>query len=538
MLSLNLDSIKNRSEWSNAGIETPNFDYDAVSAKTRENPEWVHFGAGNIFRGFPAALQQKLLNEGKADTGIIAVEAYDFEIIEKIYKPYDNLSMLVIMKPDGSLENKVIGSITEALVGDPSHADEWERLKTIFTKPSLKMASFTITEKGYSIRGMLGDYSPIVMQDFKNGPENPVSIMGKITALTYIRYKHNQLPIALVSMDNCSHNGEKLYNSVNEIAGKWAENGQVEKGFLDYINNPAKVSFPWSMIDKITPRPSDTVKESLEKIGFKDSTIITTTKNTYIATFVNAEGPQYLVIEDHFPNGRMPLELAGVYFTDRETVDRVERMKVCTCLNPLHTSLAVYGCLLGYNLIADEMKDPQLKKLVEKVGYDEGMPVVVNPGIIEPSAFIKEVLEVRFPNPYNPDTPQRIAMDTSQKVGIRFGETIKSYCNMAGLDPKTLKFIPLVIAGWCRYMMGIDDNGNEMALSPDPMLDMLKSYISGVKLGDARTVGDSLRPILSNKQIFGSDLYEVGLGEKIEGFYKELVAGKNAVRNTLVKYLG
>ena len=87
---------------------------------------------------------------------------------------------------------------------------------------------------------------------------------------------------------------------------------------------------------------------------------VETSKHTFIAPFVNAEGPQYLVVEDRFPNGRPALEKAGVYMTDRDTVNQTERMKVTTCLNPLHTALAVYGCLLGYRKIADEMKDPEL----------------------------------------------------------------------------------------------------------------------------------------------------------------------------------
>ena len=90
-----------------------------------------------------------------------------------------------------------------------------------------------------------------------------------------------------------------------------------------------------------------------------------TSKNTYVAPFVNAEETEYLVIEDAFPNGRPKLEKGGLMFTDRETVDKVEKMKVCTCLNPLHTALAVFGCLLGYTKISDEMKDPQLVKLVD-----------------------------------------------------------------------------------------------------------------------------------------------------------------------------
>lgn len=538
MLELSRESIRNSKEWQDAGIELPGYDYDKMAAITRENPTWVHFGAGNIFRGFTAVLQQTLLNTGKADKGIIAVETFDFEVIDKIYAPYDNLSLLVIMKPDGSLDKKVVGSISEGLVGDVSREQDWKRLKEIFTKPSLQLASFTITEKGYSLKKISGEYFDDVLKDMEEGPEKPRHAMSKVTAMAYTRYKSGRLPIAFVSMDNCAHNGEKLHAAVEAIAQKWIDNGLVEKGFIEYINDSSKVSFPWSMIDKITPRPSEDVKAALNTAGFGSTEIVTTSKNTFIAPFVNAEGPQYLVVEDCFPNGRMPLELAGVSFTDRETVNRVEKMKVCTCLNPLHTALAVFGCLLGYNLIADEMKDSCLKKLVEKIGYEEGLPVVVHPGIINPEDFIREVIEQRLPNPYIPDTPQRIATDTSQKVGIRFGETIKAYCDREDLDPAALTYIPLAIAGWCRYLLGIDDKGGVMALSSDPMLDVLKSYVAGIKLGDPESAEDSLKPILSNKSLFGVNLYDIGLGEKIEGYFLEMLTGNGAVRVTLQKYLG
>ena len=136
----------------------------------------------------------------------------------------------------------------------------------------------------------------------------------------------------------------------------------------------------------------------------------------------------------------------------RETVNKVEKMKVCTCLNPLHTALAVFGCLLDYKLISKEMKDKDLVSLVREIGYVEGLPVVVDPGIINPKTFIDQVLNVRIPNPFMPDTPQRIATDTSQKLAIRFGETIKAYV-AKGLDLKNLRDIPLVFAGWLMVKM-------------------------------------------------------------------------------------
>jgi fructuronate reductase len=532
-----MELVNYEPSWKNKGYELPEYDRKQVRKETMKAPEWVHFGAGNIFRGFPAALLQTLLNQGSYQKGVIAVEGFDYEIIEKAYKPYDDLSLLVVLKADGSIKKKVIGSVVESLVADTTAFSDWSRLKEIFCNPSLQMVSFTITEKGYSLANLYGHYLESVISDFKAGPRQPMNIIGKITALLYERYLRNEQPIAMVSMDNCSHNGDKLNASIEVFAENWCNNGFLEEGFLSYINDSSKVTFPWSMIDKITPRPDDKVKQMLMEDGFADTKLIITDRNTYTAPFVNAEETQYLVIEDLFPNGRPPLEKAGVIFTDRETVDKTEKMKVCTCLNPLHTALAIFGCLLSYHSIWEEMKDTELNTLVNKIGFVEGMPVVINPGVLDPKEFINAVLNLRFPNSFMPDTPQRIASDTSQKLSIRFGETIKAYERSGSLRTADLTYIPLTIAGWCRYLMGIDDEGNAFTPSPDPMLSQLQGYIAGIKLGDTKISKDVLRPILSNDKIFAVDLYEAGLGEKIEGMFLEMIAGKGAVRDVLKKYL-
>jgi len=522
--------------WKEKGYELPCYDRKQVRINTTENPTWLHFGAGNIFRAFPAAGMQKLLNDSSYDKGIIVAEGFDYEIIEKAYKPFDDLSLLVVLKPNGRIEKKIIGSVVESLVADSTDATEWERLKSIFKKPSLQMVSFTITEKGYSLIDSKGAYLSVVEKDFMAGRNQPVHIIGKVTALLYERYIGGAAPIAMVSMDNCSHNGEKLSTAVRDYVEHWVKDGIVEKGFLGYINDSKRVSFPWSMIDKITPRPDDKVKRLLEEDGFEDTDLIITSKNTYTAAFVNAEEVEYLVIEDIFPNGRPPLEKAGFLFTDRDTVDKVEKMKVCTCLNPLHTALAIFGCLLSYQTIWEEMKDTELVNLIYSIGYIEGMPVVVNPEIIEPQTFIKQVLENRLPNPFLPDTPQRIATDTSQKLPIRFGETLKAYAVSDSLKVTELTFIPLTIAGWCRYLLGFDDNGNPFIPSSDPMLVELQEQVKSIKLGNKILEKNVLKPILSNEKIFAVDLYKVGLGEKIEEMFLELIAGKGAVRATLQKY--
>lgn len=328
MLHLNRQSLKeNRAEWEKAGITLYSYDDEAVQAATQQAPQWVHFGGGNIFRAFIAALQQHLLNKGLAKTGIITAETYDEEVIEKVYRPFDNLSLAVTMYADGRFEKEVIGSVMESVVCRPDFKADWQRLKDIFTNPSLQVASFTITEKGYKLKDYAGNFFPAVAEDMKKGPEQATSSMGCIAALAYARYQAGAYPFAFLSLDNCSHNGDKIKEAILTFADEWAANGVADKGFVDYVNDPQKVTFPWSMIDKITPRSSAKVQGYLKELGFGDTELIHTEKGTY-AAFVNAENAQYLVIEDTFPNGRPALEQAGVIFTDRNTVDKVERMKV------------------------------------------------------------------------------------------------------------------------------------------------------------------------------------------------------------------
>lgn len=532
-MKLTQEGLKDTKVWSDAGINLPAFDYKKVKEETLKNPRWLHFGAGNIFRAFPCAVQQTLLNKGIVDYGIIVAEGYDYEIIDQVYRPHDNIGLLVTLKSDGTTEKTVISSVVESLALDRYNEHDFNRLIKIIEQESLQMLSFTITEKGYNVVGRDGNLMNDIQIDVENDIREAQSYMGKLVSLLYKRFKKGAYPLALVSMDNCSHNGKLLHNAVLTLAQAWLKQGSIDQSFIDYINNDQKLSFPWTMIDKITPRPDDLVKQQLIDLGFEDAQPRITEKGTYVASFVNAEEAEYLVIEDKFPNGRPPLDEAGIIFTSQETVNKIEKMKVCTCLNPLHTALAIFGCLLGFEKISDEMQDDDLRKMVEIIGYKEGLPVVVDPGIVDPKAFIDEVLNVRFPNPFMPDTPQRIATDTSQKLSIRFLETIKSYDVNTSLDVNSLVLIPLVIAGWIRYLMGINDSGEVFELSSDPLLESLIPLVEDIQLGSNIDYSDRVKSILENKNIFTINLYDVGLGEKVESFFNDLISGPGAVRKTL-----
>lgn len=532
-MKLSEKGLQNKKQWEQAGFALPAFAREAVKERTAKEPLWIHFGAGNIFRAFQANMVQKLLNEGKMDRGVIVAEGFDYEIVEKVLRPHEEYSILVTLKADGTMEKSVVGSITESVLLNAQDEKEFQRMKEIFRCTSLQMVSFTITEKGYSLYDGKGELLQAVKEDFERGPEKPCSYMGMTAALLYERFQAGEKPIAMVSMDNCSHNGDRLHEAMAAFARNWTERNLVEQGFASYINCPQKVSFPWTMIDKITPRPDASVQQALEEDGAEDMQIVVTARNTYTAPFVNAEECEYLVVEDAFPNGRPPLEHSGVFFTDRETVDKVEKMKVCTCLNPLHTALAVFGCLLGYQKISDEMKDPDLRLLVEKIGYEEGLPVVTHPGILDPKKFLDTVLYVRFPNPFMPDTPQRIATDTSQKLAVRFGETIRAYHASEHLHTEDLRLIPLVFAGWLRYLTGVDDRGETLTLSPDPLLERLCPLLAKAEFGKQEDAEALLKEILKDREIFGVDLYEAGMARNVCRYFEKMMEGPGAVRRVL-----
>lgn len=513
------------------GVILPSFDIEKMRRATEERCTWIHFGAGNIFRCFPAVRMQNLIEKGLSETGIIVAETFDFEIIDKIYKPNDLLTLSVTLKSDASIKNQVVASVAKALKCSPSFPDEYEYLKKSFRNPSLQMVSFTITEKGYSTT------PKYVQDDIPKGPDKCSTVICMVTALAYERFKAGAFPLAFVSMDNCSHNGEKLQKGVMEVATAWRNLGFVGNDFIDYLSDSERVAFPWTMIDKITPRPDQNVAKMLSDMGFEGMEVVVTGKNTWIAPFVNSEECEYLVIEDSFPNGRPRLEESGIYMTDRDTVNKVEKMKVCTCLNPLHTAMSIMGCLLGYTKISDEMKDEDIVNYIKQLGYVEGMPVVVDPGIIAPKAFIDDVIERRLTNPFMPDTPQRIATDTSQKLAIRFGENIKNYMASTSLSLSDLKCMPLVLASWMRYLLAIDDEGNRFQPSPDPLLESCMKVVENINLGDQGPFDEILKPLMENESIFGFNLYNSPLREKVLKAFTSLVKGKGAVRATLHKYV-
>lgn len=540
MVKITDDYLINRVAFDEANIKVPQYDTTIMRQQTHNYAEWVHFGGGNLFRCFHGQVAQELLNIGELETGIVLVETFGEDMIDELYHGFDNRSLSVVMKTDGSFDKELVASTAESLFAHASRPKDMARLVEIFQNPSLKLVTLTITEKGYVIKDSQGYLLPQVAEDIRTtiSFENLQHTMSKLTYLLLKRFLAGAAPLAILSTDNFSHNGDRLKATVLEIAQGWHEEGHVSQAFVDYLAIGDKVSFPYSMIDRITPLPSQAIADTLAAEGIEDmSPFVSAKQNLRLSAFVNTEEVHYLAIEDDFPNGRPALDKAnGVFLGDRVTINKADLMKVCTCLNPLHTTLAIYGCLLGFDRIYQEVADADLLCLIEQVGFIEGLPVVENPEIIKPLDFINEVIYKRFANPNIPDTPQRIAADTSQKIGIRFGETLKAYVAAPDKSVKDLTFIPLTIAAWCRYLFAVDDEGRAFEVSPDPYLSELQATLKDISIGgnySDEAIRMVLIPILSKTQIFGVDLLEIGLADQIAQFFKAMIQSPGSVRQVL-----
>lgn len=136
-MKLTREGIKEREAWEKAGINLPGYDVEAVTEKAKKEPGWVHFGIGNIFRVFIGGIADGLLEEGVLDRGITCVETFDYDVVDKIYAPYDNLGLNVILHGDGTREYKVLGALAEAVKAQSSDAEQWNRLKENFLRLNL-----------------------------------------------------------------------------------------------------------------------------------------------------------------------------------------------------------------------------------------------------------------------------------------------------------------------------------------------------------------------------------------------------------------
>lgn len=409
-----------------SAVEVPGYDRSGVRTGI------VHIGVGGFFRAHQAMYLDTLMGAGEAlDYGICGIAALERD--RRIYDAMtgqDCLYTLVLKHPDGTFEPRVIGSMTEMLFAP----DDRQAVVDKMADPATKIVSLTITEGGYLIDQVTGEFKaddPSIAADLEPGA-TPSTAFGFIVAALKARRDAGQEPFTVQSCDNLPGNGDAAKKSIAAFARL------IDPDLADWIL--ANVAFPNAMVDRITPVTTDDDRDLIRtEFGIDD------------AWPVVCEPFTQWVIEDHFPAGRPAWEHAGAQLV--EDVIPYELMKL-RLLNAGHQALAYLGYLSGYRYAHEAMSDPLVRAFLLRYMEREGSPSLPPVPGIDLDAYRHELI-ARFANPAVRDTLARLCAESSDRIPKWLVPVIVHNLEHDG----DIDAAALVVAAWARYAEGVDEQG-------------------------------------------------------------------------------
>ncbi|MDW5289773.1 mannitol dehydrogenase family protein [Formosa sp. PL04] len=411
-------------------ISCPTYDRSKVKAGI------VHVGIGGFHRAHEAFYTDQLLHDSNVtDWGICGVALLDFDT--KIYntlKEQDGLYTLVVKELDGTLTKRVIGSIVECLYAPENPMQVIDKM----ANPDIKIITLTITEGGYNYNEATDAFdfdNPQIQYDIEH-PNAPKTIFGYLTQALK-RRKESDLAVTIQSCDNIKGNGDLAKRMLLSYVEK------AEPDLMSWIE--ANVSFPNSMVDRITPATSPIDISNLNgSTGIND------------AWPVVCEPFHQWVIEDEFKAGRPAWETVGAQFV--EDVDPYEKMKL-TLLNAGHTVLGILGALRGYATIDEAVYNPEISAFLRLYMDLEVTPTLSDLEGVDLDKY-KETLLNRFGNIYMKDQIDRICSESSAKFPIFVLPTVNSQLESQG----SVEFAAFVVAAWAIYSLGKDEQGHDLII--------------------------------------------------------------------------
>ncbi len=518
---LNQSLLKDTSFWTGKKVELPKYDRASVPVKS------LCFSAGRMAYGHTADILQDILNETPDAGAMVGVETYGIRYVAELSASDYLVTQLIYENEKDVVIPKIQGAIPSVLyVDDNRDSLTWKRLLEYARDPELQFATINAPEGAYGVLYSGGEFaeatSDALKMDLKVGTVK--SDPAKWAAFALARYKAG-LNFALISCTNFSGNGHVTGGAVRLVAREWEKNGFAPKGFLAYLSDPKRFSFPNCMIDRIAVPPDENTQKTMENLGIDSHVVVT-------------ERTRYWVVEDIFPAGRPDLEKAeGVILTpDYAEVKKYEDMKL-RILNMSHSVIAGLGVVLGYRGaygIYRAMRDSDIKDLITRI-MDLVIETVERPGRMDPKDFAKDAME-RLQNPNIPDDPMRIALNGSTKVLPRFMDTYYA-AQEKGIEDERLTTVLIAVAGFLRYTLGVDDSGERYGLESDPIKSELEALGGQAAVGSPDSAA-AFRPLLSNKDVMGKDLFQHGkTGEQLEELLKAMLGRPRGVRETLKKVL-
>ena len=444
-------------------VDTPKYDPRLIGVGI------VHLGIGAFHRAQTAVFSDDALAIERADWGICGVSLRSADVRDRLV-PQDGLYTAVEKSPAGT-RRRIIGSVREVLF----LGDQRDAIRTRLLEGQTRIVSLTITEKGYChdpATGALNPAHPDIAHDLAH-PEQPKSAIGLIAgALDARRLSHGRA-FTVLCCDNLPHNGALVRGLVLAFAE------MRDPALARWIAE--EVSFPSTMVDRIVPATTEShIADNDAALGLHDA-----------APVVHEPFKQW-AIEDTFVDGRPAWDKVGAELV--ADVAPFEAMKL-RLLNGSHSALAYLGFLSGrefiYQVVADPVFVAYMRRMMEEVA-----PSLAVPQGVDLRAYQDALLQ-RFQNPALPHRTQQIAMDGSQKLPQRLLGTVRD--NLAARRP--IDLIALAIAGWMRYVGGVDEQGRDIAVA-DPLAGEFKRLA-------ARHRGDPaawVRALLGVRAVFGDDL--------------------------------
>ena len=442
-------------------VAGPQYDRDSVSTGV------VHFGVGGFHRAHQALFHDRLMNEGKAlDWGICGVGVMEADQrMRDVMHDQDGLYTLVEKHADGSLDPRVIGSITEYLYAP----DDPEAVIEKLADPATRIVSLTVTEGGYNLDDGTGEFvedDPQVAHDLEHGA-TPKTVFGLVTEGLRRRRERELPPFTVMSCDNLQGNGTLARTAFTAFARlRDAELG-------DWIEQ--EVRFPNGMVDRITPATTDDdIEEVNERFDVED------------AWPVVCEPFIQWVLEDSFSAGRPPYEDAGVQVVD--DVEPYELMKL-RLLNASHQAIAYFGYLCGYRLVHDAAQDPLFQDLLARYMDEEATPTLAPVPGVDLDEYKRTLIE-RFSNPGVRDTIPRLCAESSDRIPKWLLPVVRAQLESGG----EIRRSAAIVASWARYAEGVDEDGEPIEIA-DRRADRLTEI--------ARRQRDEPDAFIANRDLFG-----------------------------------
>lgn len=370
-------------------------------------------------------------------------------------------------------------------------------------EPQIAIVSLTITEKGYfhsPASGQLMLDHPMIVADLNN-PHQPKTAPGVIVEALARRKAAGLQAFTVMSCDNMPENGHVMRDVVTSYARA------VDEKLAQWIVE--NVTFPSTMVDRIVPAVTAETLDKIEQFaGVRDP------------AGVACEPFRQWVIEDNFVAGRPEWEKAGAELVS--DVLPYEEMKL-RMLNGSHSFLAYLRYLAGYQHINDCMEDDNYRRAALTLMLQEQAPTLKVQGV-DLQDYANRLIE-RYSNPALRHRTWQIAMDGSQKLPQRMLDSVRWHL----AHGSSFNLLALGVAGWMRYVGGVDELGNPIEIS-DPLLSVIQQTVQNSEEGKER-----VRALIAIEAIFGNDLPNNALfTDKVTEAYLSLLT--EGAKATVAKY--